>query len=345
MTVRWKPLLVLSGLFVVIAMLGVLAMAYALAPNNTPELLAKARRDRGLHKFEEAKIHFLRALQAEPKNAKIHQELAELYTAWGKTAAEPKKSELELQAAASLAECAKYDKTLAQPRRVLLAEALRQARDSEVQKWAKELVAIESDDPEANYVIAAKALEERTPNVSLAKKLLPIFDADAARPIRAAWIKAQMAHVSADKQELIKILDANRKLELPGDASLIDRLALLRLRYLDATTSDGMPAPPRTRQSRGEGGGPDRWRSQSRCLRSPGGYDSREPSAAGSQAKAHEERSWTIMGKPRSRARPDHRQPLHHGDQRRKVQRPCPPSTLRGSSSFPPKARALPENG
>src|SRR5436853_35331 len=37
MTVRWKPLMILSGLFVIIALVGVIAMAYTLVPRRAAD--------------------------------------------------------------------------------------------------------------------------------------------------------------------------------------------------------------------------------------------------------------------------------------------------------------------
>ena len=46
MTVRWKPLLILSGLFFVVAVVGVIAMAWTLVPRSATGVL-KAGPGRG----------------------------------------------------------------------------------------------------------------------------------------------------------------------------------------------------------------------------------------------------------------------------------------------------------
>ena len=43
MTVRWKPLLVLSGVFSVVAVVGVIAMAWSLVPRSAQGVLKQAR--------------------------------------------------------------------------------------------------------------------------------------------------------------------------------------------------------------------------------------------------------------------------------------------------------------
>ncbi len=43
MTVRWKPLLVLSGLFLVVALVGVVAITLSLVPRSSQGILKMAR--------------------------------------------------------------------------------------------------------------------------------------------------------------------------------------------------------------------------------------------------------------------------------------------------------------
>ena len=57
MTVRWKPLLVLSGLFVVIAVVGVVAIASKLLPRGAADILPSARAERAARQFERANVH------------------------------------------------------------------------------------------------------------------------------------------------------------------------------------------------------------------------------------------------------------------------------------------------
>src|SRR5207248_1157777 len=46
MTVRWKPLLVLSGLFLIIAVIGVVAIVFTLVPRGSADILPQARAER-----------------------------------------------------------------------------------------------------------------------------------------------------------------------------------------------------------------------------------------------------------------------------------------------------------
>src|SRR4051812_6139683 len=53
MTVRWKPLLILSGLFLVVALIGVVAIILT-APRSSQSILKQARAARGNSRFEDA---------------------------------------------------------------------------------------------------------------------------------------------------------------------------------------------------------------------------------------------------------------------------------------------------
>ena len=70
MTVRWKPLFILSGLFFVVAVLGVIAMAWTLVPKSAQGVLKQARAAAAAGRFEDAEIHYKQALQFEAKSAR-----------------------------------------------------------------------------------------------------------------------------------------------------------------------------------------------------------------------------------------------------------------------------------
>src|SRR5947209_7128740 len=105
MTVRWKPLMILSGLFLAVAMMGVVAMAFVLAPRANP--LQQARAERSAKNLKHAEIHYRQALQKDPKNAKIFQEMAELYGVWAEQSPADR-ARYRLLRVKSLADAAKY---------------------------------------------------------------------------------------------------------------------------------------------------------------------------------------------------------------------------------------------
>ncbi len=84
MTVRWKPLLILSGLFVVVALVGVIAITMTLVPRSSQGFLKLARESREAGRFEDAEIRYKQALQIDGKNAAIHEEFAGLYQDWAR---------------------------------------------------------------------------------------------------------------------------------------------------------------------------------------------------------------------------------------------------------------------
>src|SRR5438067_12913619 len=82
MTVRWKPLLVLSGLFAVIAVVGFAAIAWTLVPRRPSDILPAARAERAAGRYEKAKIHYQRALQMDGRNPALHEEMAAMFAEW-----------------------------------------------------------------------------------------------------------------------------------------------------------------------------------------------------------------------------------------------------------------------
>jgi hypothetical protein len=90
MTVRWKPLVFLSGVFLIVGVIGVSAIILTLAPRSTQASLSKARTSREAGRFEHAEIYYKQSLQDNAKDAAIHEEFAGLYRDWAKQAAAEK---------------------------------------------------------------------------------------------------------------------------------------------------------------------------------------------------------------------------------------------------------------
>src|SRR4051794_32799793 len=82
MTVRWKPLIVLSGLFLLTGLMGLLAIVYALMPGRSEDILPLARAEAKAKKYDRAKLQYDRALLLAPKDSKIHEELAAMLARW-----------------------------------------------------------------------------------------------------------------------------------------------------------------------------------------------------------------------------------------------------------------------
>ena len=178
MTVRWKPLIVLTGLFLVVAVMSLLAFAFAL-PGKADDFLPKARADAKAKRFAYAEIQYRRALQVEPKNVVIHEELGDLFAHWAdedppKDPAE--RSRLHQKFVRSLTDAAKYGKNRSGPRRRLLADALSRDDPNDALPWAEEVLALEPADPDASSVKAIEALDRQPPDLSAAKERLAILE-------------------------------------------------------------------------------------------------------------------------------------------------------------------------
>jgi hypothetical protein len=111
MTVRWKPLLILSGVFVAVALGGLVAFTLVRGSRGTEGILAKARAELKAKRFEEAEVEFKRALQREGRNPAIHLEFAGLYDEWLREAPADKRVKVELAHRGSLADAAKFGPT------------------------------------------------------------------------------------------------------------------------------------------------------------------------------------------------------------------------------------------
>ena len=110
MTVRWKPLLVLSGVFSVVAVVGVIAMAWSLVPRSAQGALKQARTAAAAGRFDDAVIYFKQALQYDGRSAAIHEEFANLYRDWCRTAPADRQEALKAERVDHLVKAVKFDK-------------------------------------------------------------------------------------------------------------------------------------------------------------------------------------------------------------------------------------------
>ena len=163
MTVRWKPLLILSGLFFVVAVIGVVAMVWTMGPRSAQGVLNQARAAAAEGRFENAEIYFKQALQIDPKNPAIHVEFANLYRDWGKTAPAEKRETIQTERTAQLVAAAKFDKSGRGPRVQLLEISMAQDIAADAVYWAREVLKVDADNPDAHYVLALDELESRIP--------------------------------------------------------------------------------------------------------------------------------------------------------------------------------------
>src|ERR1017187_6598889 len=176
MTVRWKPLLILSGLFLAVAVVGVIAITMTLVPRSSQGILKRARAARQAERFEDAEIYYKQVLQLEAKNAAVHEEFAGLYRDWSRSAPAAKAAILRAERLDHLNSAVRFDKAGKRPRHELLTDAMNEDIIFDSLYWAKEVLKLEPEDPDAHFVLAVDALEARTPNVPEARRHLKVLD-------------------------------------------------------------------------------------------------------------------------------------------------------------------------
>jgi cellulose synthase operon protein C len=238
MTVRWKPLLILSGLFVIVALVGLMGLATVMGSGGIDKILARARTEVKAKEYEKAKLDYQRALRLDSRDASVHEEMANLYDEWSRVAPPEKRAELRGLYLASLTSATKNNGSKrVEPRKRMLAEAFRQDDASEQVRWSKELATLDPTNRDAHYVLAATDLESPSPNIPEVRRHLKALEAETPRRARTDWIAAQVVSLENDRPGLEEIFKKTRGITLPIDADPIDRMALLRLDALDVVNS------------------------------------------------------------------------------------------------------------
>jgi predicted Zn-dependent protease len=236
MSVRWKPLLVLSGLFFVVAVCGVLAMALALVPRSSQGILKQARGAAAARRFEDAEIYYKQALQFEPKSAATHEEFANLYRDWARVAPAAKRDTLQAEYHDHLQKAVNYDKSSKGPRLQLLETALAEDNALESGYWAREVLKVDPENPDAHFVLVLEELEGRSPNVPEVKRHLRTLEEQKASPIRLVLVRARLAQATSDDQSRIEALAAARAIALPAEADVLDLMARIRVEAIEIQT-------------------------------------------------------------------------------------------------------------
>jgi tetratricopeptide (TPR) repeat protein len=236
MSVRWKPMIILSGLFLVLGAVGLLAMLAVIVPKRAEDVLPIARADVRAGRFEQAKVRFGQALQRDPRNPKIHLELAEFLAMWSEK--DPAvRTRLRGEWLKALNDAAKYGKQMPEPRRVLLADALAHEEWSDCVHWARELQPLDADNVDVHFVLACEALDQQPPSESEARAHLTVLEAAEPARERTAWVRARAAQLGNDEKAVEAVLGQFRA--TPPAADTADPLARIQLRLIDvARTTD-----------------------------------------------------------------------------------------------------------
>src|SRR5689334_22059401 len=149
MTVRWKPLMILSGLFLVVALFGVVTLV-AMMPRSAQGILKHARAARQAGRFKDAEIYYEQALQIELRSAAIHEDFAGLYRDWAPKAPDDQRAALRTEWLLHTAKAVEYDKAAKAPRRELLHDAMDQDLSNDSIHWANEVLKLAPDDLDAH---------------------------------------------------------------------------------------------------------------------------------------------------------------------------------------------------
>jgi cellulose synthase operon protein C len=243
MTVRWKPLILLSVLFLIVGVMGVIAITAALLPGRSSDLRALARAEWKAKRFEKAQIQFKRALQVDPKNAELHEELARMYSEWGEVfpAERPKLRAVRIH---ELSEATRHDKRAVTPRKQLLVEALDADDLEQAAHWARELLGIKPKDADANFALVQDALSSEPAKVVEARASVEALEAAEPDSVRTVWARAELANQSGDQATLGNVLERARSRSLNNAARIVDRMTRLRLLLLDVQSTTDVDTLP-----------------------------------------------------------------------------------------------------
>ncbi len=163
MTVRWKPLMILSGLFLVVALVGVVTITVAMMPRSAQGILKVARAAREAGRFPDAEIYYKQALQIDPRNARRSTRTSRGSIATGPGTAEAdKRAALRIEWLVHLGKAVTLDKAVKGPRQDLLNDAMEQDLPADAIYWAKEMLNVAADEPRRSLRPRRRAtLEER----------------------------------------------------------------------------------------------------------------------------------------------------------------------------------------
>ncbi len=229
MTVRWKPLIVLSGLFLMIGVMGLLAITFALAPGKAEDLLPKARESAKAGKFDEAEIHYKRASQLDPKKASIHEEFAGMLGKW-MDAVPARRAELRIKRIHELVKASENDGTSRPgPRKSLLVDALAQDDLADATRYADQLLPLDPRDADAHYAKALEALQKQPPDTAAARQHLSVLKELEPTRVRTLWITARTAREAGDETTATEAIAEGRALDPKALADPSERMARLQI--------------------------------------------------------------------------------------------------------------------
>jgi cellulose synthase operon protein C len=229
MTVRWKPLVFLSAVFLIVGLIGVAAIIRTLVSRDTQDILRSARTSREAGRFEDAEIYFKQALQKAATDAAIHEEFAGLYRDWAQNAPAEKRAALRNDRIDHLRKAIKFDKAIKGPRVALLVDCMHEDDVYWSNYWAKEVLNVDPNNLDAHYALALEALDNRPPNVPEARRHLEVLEKKKASAIRVLLVRAMLADTTGDLTARDSELARARAITPGPDSDPVDRVAGLRI--------------------------------------------------------------------------------------------------------------------
>ena len=229
MTVRWKPLVFLSGVFLIVGLIGVAAIVRTLVSRSTQDILRSARTSREAGRFEDAEIYFKQALQNAAKDAAIHEEFAGFYRDWAQHSPAEKRPALRTERINHLRSAVKFDKAIKGPRLALLVDSMHDDDVYGSNYWAKEVLNVDPNNVDAHYTLALEALDNRAPNLPEARRHLEVLEKKKASAIRLLLVQALLADATGDLAARESVLARARAITPGPDSDPVDRVAGLRI--------------------------------------------------------------------------------------------------------------------
>ncbi len=240
MNVRWKPLLILSGLFAMTAIAGVSVWIFGFGPGSGDKpdaILAQARIERESGQMDRALIQYRRALQASGgTDPAIHEEIAAMHAESLKKAPAEQKNELQANRFRALAEAARLDRRRVEPRRMLMREALAEGEEGDALRWAEELITLDSKDSDAIYLLAEKYLDRSAQDLNKARRYVDQLSTAQPDSWRVALLKAELNRESNQGDANAAIFARALKTQIEPTAPASEQVAWTRLRLLVVET-------------------------------------------------------------------------------------------------------------
>ena len=102
--------------------------------------------------------------------------------------------------------------------------------------WAKEVLSVEPENPDAHYVQAAEALESRAPNIPEIRRHLKVLEDKKAPLVRRLWVRAKLANTIGDAKARDLAAAQAAKLGSEDFRDQVDQMARIRLAALAVST-------------------------------------------------------------------------------------------------------------